>query len=209
MSLSLDNIVMGVDLDDVLYQTSKMIIEMGTDYLKKNQIKHKLNTTGYLVEDVFGVNSLIARDIEKICEWQSPKYISKEAVYSIKRMQNKYNAKLIVITARDQKGAGDLLYTLFREESFQVDVVRTSITNKAETAIIEGCDVMLDDYTNNIKSFSDFIHCRPILVSPEHVLHNKPFASTYKHVLYNWNNLEEVLIKAIGDRYEPDDYRYN
>ena len=202
--MSLDNLITGVDIDDVLYKTSIMLKEMGTAYLIKNKISFVYNPNGYIFEDLFSISPNIIKDItnnlESACDWASIKYIDAQAVIALQNIQKKYNAKLYIITARNEKLTYDLLRILYNQYNFQVQNVFTSVSNKAAIANNNNCDIMLDDYTKNIMEFEDSIHCKPILVSTDYIKHNKDFAKTFNNVLDDWNNLEKIIDSTLGGK---------
>lgn len=195
--IDIKNITIGVDLDDVLYQTSRMLREMGIAYLKENNIPFKYNPKGYTLEEKFTVSTGIARAVDNACDWANEKYVDLEAVIALQTMQKEYGAKFIIITARNEKFTYRLLQTLYNMAHFQVQGVFCFSTNKCMIANNNQCDVMLDDCVENVISFDDSLRCRPILISPSYITHNKTFANTYKNVLWDWKNLEDTIKQAL------------
>lgn len=186
----------GIDIDDVIFRTSDMIIDKAPSLLRKLGHDGKLNRECYALKDVFGLNESDTKTVEKQLEWCNPNYINWDAINAMYDLKQTYSdVDFHIVTWRPNADA----YPVITEIQNRYPDLFSEIhcldpgTNKATFCDENGISVMFDDYEENILDFqrSD-AHCKAILISPDNVPHNKRFAETYMPKLTNWNDLCEI-----------------
>lgn len=186
----------GVDIDDVLYKTNVMIAEQSPKIMQALSITEEPDFSKYDFREMFHVNRDINKEIAPFLLYNSSAYVNSVAVRAIKTHKRIHPEDEIIIVTKRNKVDTDIirkyLSTLYYYEVDGAYSVPSGIS-KAEFCEQKGIDVLFDDYEKNIRSFYEGCSCVPILVSTEHVLHNKKFAETYPRVLRDWNDFEEIL----------------
>lgn len=186
----------GVDIDDVLYKTSIMIVEQSPKIMQKLGITQEPDFSKYSFKEMFHVDHDIDEEVTPFLLYNSSAYLNPVAIRAIKTHKHLHpEDEIVIVTKRSQKDATiirDYIVNLFYYELDGIYSVPDEVS-KAGFCERNGIDILFDDYEKNIQEFPKGSQCIPILVSTEHVLHNKEFAENYPRVLWDWNDFEEVL----------------
>lgn len=190
--------IVGIDVDDVLYQTSQMIRQLAPNILYKMGIAYTVNEKAYLFKDVYGLTDEQCAAVGAKLEWFSVKYIDIAAVHALKRLKHAQpDIDLQIVTWRSKHNT--LPITQLLKQYFYLDIPVIHClkdgTNKAAFCDNNGISLMLDDYENVIRDFMPTNKCKGVLVATsEHVLHNKTFANEYHTVLTDWDDLNNLCL---------------
>lgn len=192
--------IVGIDVDDVLYQTSRMIRQLTPNILDKMGITYAVNETAYLFKDVYGLTDEQCAAVGCKLEWFSVKYIDITAVHALKRLkQVQPDIDLQIVTWRPEQDT--LPITQLLKQYFYLDIpvihCLADGTSKATFCDDNGISLMLDDYESVIRDFTPANKCKGVLVATsEHVLHNKTFADEYHTVLTDWDDLNNLCLSV-------------
>lgn len=186
----------GVDIDDVIYKTSTMIVEQSPRIMRELGITETPDFSKYEFDEMFHVNYNIDDKVMPLLLFNSSAYLNQVAIRALKTHKRTHpEDKIVIVTKRDKHDTDiicDYLSKLFYFEIDEAYSVPDGVS-KAEFCEQKNIDVLFDDYERNIRTFSKDSSCVPILVSTEHILHNKKFAESYSRVLQDWNDFEEIL----------------
>lgn len=192
--------IVGIDIDDVLYNTSYMIKHLTPKLLDDMGVKYTVNENAYLFRDMYGLTDEQCRAIENKLEWTSLEYINSNAILALKRVkQAQPDIDFHIVTWRAENETIPIIQLIKQYYYLDITAIHClpSGTNKAAFCDNNGISIMLDDYEQVIRSFTSDTKCRGVLVAAsEHVRHNKAFADAYHTVLTDWDELINLCLEA-------------
>lgn len=187
--------LIGIDIDDVLYQTSIMIRQHAPKALRALGLPDTMDESLYHLRDRCNVNNDQYKELESRLKWISLEYISAPAVRALKLLKRTNpEVEYCIVTWRPEEDTIPILQLI--RQYFYLDIKRwyclPEETSKADFCEEHGIRLMLDDNTDVIRGFETKSTNHGILVSTEHVLHNKEYAGKYDLVLNHWNELHSL-----------------
>ena len=190
--------LIGIDIDDVLYRTSLMVKDEAPAILRSMGLPDKPDESVYHFRDRFKLTDEQYNEFEKKLPWLSLEYVSPAAVRAFKLLKRTNpEVEYCVVTWRPEQDALPILQLL--REYFYLDIDKCyclpETESKAEFCEKHGVGIMFDDCEHVIRSFNADMNSRPVLVSTCHVAHNKTFAKTYDTVLTEWDELHSIYEK--------------
>lgn len=186
----------GVDIDDVIYKTGVMIKEQSPRIMQKLGVTQEPDFSKYSFKEMFHMDREIDEDVAPFLLYNSSAYLNPVAIRAIKTHKHLHpEDEIIIVTKRSEESTNIIRSYLTNLYYYDVDGAYSVPhgVSKASFCTQKGIDVLFDDYEKNVQEFPKGGTCTPILVSTEHVLHNKKFAENYPRVLWDWNDFEEVL----------------
>lgn len=193
--------LVGIDVDDVLYQTSKMIKKLVPPLLTDMHIPHTVNPDAYWIENMYGLTAEQFAQIDPKLDWKSVAYIDSSAVQALKKLKHtRPDADFCIVTWRKKEGTLPIVRLIQQYYYLDIPVVHCipDYASKAEFCDNNGIGMMLDDHAEVIKSFTPETKCRGILVATnDYVTHNKAFADSYHTVLRDWDDLHNLYTSIV------------
>lgn len=198
--------LIGIDIDDVLYETSKMIHEQLPAILQQEGLHVNINKEGYYLDDICGIYDMsIINRLNAKLDWCSPEYINESAIAALKALPEKNdNIEYCIVTWREESSAAEISkiisekYGLHLNKRFCLPLGQS----KARCCSENNIDILLDDSAIVIASFTHTnANCEAILVSPDFVWHNKKYANEYERVdlvLRKWSDLAAIYERING-----------
>lgn len=188
----------GIDIDGVLTDELKFIVDYGTKYFENNNIKYKLHDDIYDSEKTFEVTKEQWKEFwrEHIFDYSKNVPIRPLAAEVINKLKNENN-RIVIITAR--------YYTTYENENKELmqnivkdwlnknnvlydDIIFTE--NKVDTCKQLKIDVMIEDKPENILAIS-----REIPVICYDHPYNESLSSNNIIRCYNWNGIYENILE--------------
>ena len=193
--------LIGVDIDDVCYRTSEMILELGSAFLEEHNYMHTINKEEYNVAKIFDVgDGLVGRMFEHVFDFYDKNRLCKEALEALTRVKAANpNLEFAFVTARkDHDGEEHSRIRSLFEDTVLADVdIYLGVKNKARFCESLGMLAMIDDYAENIMQFKRS-WVTPILVATPNIHHNKRFLAQYRgNKLTSWEELDHILQSLI------------
>lgn len=195
--------LIGIDIDDVLYNTSLMIRQELPPLLRKMNLPDAIDENQYnLVNKVRAPKDEIDKLNHKL-NWISLAYICAPAVRALKTLkQTNSEVEYCIVTWRSEPNTLPILQ--FLRDYFYLDINRWHClpcgTSKADFCENNDIAIMLDDYNEVIQDFRNHRSAYGVLVSTNHVLHNKQFAAEHDWVLYDWSQLHSLYGQICAER---------
>lgn len=194
----------GVDIDDVLYMTSKMIRIEGT-IIARNlwgiRVYPDSKYTG--LREILGLNVYQCRAVAKRLPCTSVSYFNLDVIDALKNFKTRYqDVKYYIISRRSKSSIKQVRHILSSEFGLEIDGgwACEGFQNKSSICNAKKIDIMLDDESGNIEDIAkNCPRCIPICCSDDSVLHNKQFIRTYSgYYLTDWANFEALVGKISG-----------
>lgn len=193
----MNKLKIGLDIDDVLCESSRICEEYGIKYLADNNIPFQYNEALYDYMERFSISKVVHDEMLSYLDRYFLGEVSQDAVKSLHELAHVYPVEYVIITARLEHEALPIIKILAEEHNLRIDEAYFDVHNKAELCEEIEVDVLLDDSSRNILQFHPEQHCKGILVSLPYVKHNKPLSRFYKYVLHDWTCLTDVLSMAV------------
>ena len=194
--------LVGIDIDDVLYQTSKMIKKLVPPLLTDMHISNDTNPDAYWIEDMYGLTAEQFAQIEPKLDWTSVAYIDSSAVQALKKLKHtRPDAELCIVTWRKKEDTLPVIQLIKQYYYLDIPIIHCipDYSSKAEFCDNNSIGIMLDDHADVISCFTPETKCRGVLVATsEYVTHNKAFTDRYHTVLRDWDDLYN-LYASIAD----------
>lgn len=193
----------GLDIDDVLYSTSSMIRRLSPEVLREANIPDQLREYEYEIAKRCNMDENQWTSISNKFRWYSIEYINRDAIKQLKALKHLHpNIEYSIVTWRSLNDAAPIIRLLQQYFNFPIKqcYCLSADKSKAELCRDKNIKIMLDDCCDVINSFKDTPKNVAILVSPDDVLHNKPYLHEQEYILKNWSELPN-LIETITRQY--------
>lgn len=195
--------LIGLDIDDVLYQTSTMIRKLAPTVFEKANVNFSIDENCYPLHQRCGVSEKTWQEQDKNFEWLSYDFFNEIAICELKRLQRiNPDIKYCIVTWREEKYALPVAQIL--REYFYMDISGIHSlpigTNKAEFCENNKIDVLFDDLPTTVSSFTDKMNSRGVLVATSDILHNNSAVADSKYVLTDWSNLSDTIQNILRER---------
>lgn len=192
--------IVAVDIDDVLYNTSILIMERIPTYLRSIGIEPKIRKVSYNIAEMFGITKEQVKSVwGKAVPLNDKEYLNYDAIAALKQLQEKYGVKYHIVSARymddSLKKTKEKTAALLEDTGLNIEEIHIGVRNKAKFCEEKGYVTLLDDYVRNIEQFKGRV-IKPILVSTPNVFHNKDVVGDYFYTLTNWSELDSVYRKV-------------
>lgn len=183
----------GIDIDDTLNNLHDILIKKGTEFNKKENIKHKIKTNEWGWDKAFGWNDLNARKFldENIENAYLNAGIKENAAEVINKLHTEGN-KIIIITSRSGehcKNAYEVSEKWLKEKNVKFDKLIIGSADKAKTCKENKIDIFIDDHVEFCKGVS--------ATKTKVFMFDSPYnqnETEYKRV-YNWNEIYKEIKK--------------
>lgn len=179
--------VIGIDIDDTITNSSELIIEYAKKYFKTNErdtINNILNVPKIEGEVLTFYSKYLSEMVERYT-------VKDNAVEVIKRLREK-GYKIVIITARGHTVIQDNLELIttnyFKKHGIEVDEIIFKTKNKKEICIEKNIKIMVDDSISVLESLKD-TKTTPVLFNS---VFNEDISTDIKRV-DNWLELEKYI----------------
>lgn len=179
--------VIGIDIDDTITNSSELIIEYAKKHFKSDDID--------IINNILNVSKIDGELLQFYSKYLSEmieRYTVKDnAAKVIKRLREK-GYKVVIITARGHTVTQDNLELMttnyFNKHGIEVDEIIFRTKNKKEICIEKNIKIMVDDSINVLESLND-TNITPVLFNS---IFNKDINTDIKRV-DNWLELEKYI----------------
>lgn len=195
----------GIDIDGVLQNIYKFMIEEGTKYCKENNKGSLINPKAYMTYDMFGWDDETDTDfwVKNIFLYAENGEVISKASENIKKLkQDGHN--LCIITARwfsareENKlfpgNVGEKMRNAVKEWLAKNDIIYDNIIfsgeDKSKYIIENNIDVMIEDSPNNLKQLSKIT--KMICVDWPY---NRDVENDNIYRCYDWDEIYETIYK--------------
>lgn len=190
--------IIGIDIDDVLYKTSEMMYVEGKKLLKTLGYTHDPDLSHYSLADAFKISGKDLSFVEKNLPWSSFQYLNLSAVLAIKKfVRQSDGAQVYIVTKRSAPDANPVCTYLADYLNLKIDKMICVPLNEKKSEYCDRyhIDVLLDDCSENILDiYENAEHCKGILVATPDVQHNIALAASYPNVLRDWATFRDAII---------------
>lgn len=187
--------LIGIDIDDVLYRTSLMIRKMAPAALRSMDLPDTLYEDRYHLQDRADISPNQYKELESKLHWITSEFLNSTAIRELKKLkQTNPEIEYCIVTWRPEKDTDPILQLLHTYYYFDIErkYCLPEGVSKAEFCEKNDIDILLDDCADVMREFNDTMNCCGILVSTEEILHNKAFAVTYNCVLEDWEYFHQM-----------------
>ena len=187
----------GIDIDGVLTESVRFIIDYGTKFCIENNLTYKIKQDKYDASKVLGISKeneikFWNNYLKKYILESSPRYLSKEVIDKLKES----GCEIYIVTARNEWGLPKKDYgemknfteQWFKENKIYYDKIIFTEGSKLPYCIGNYIDIMIEDEPKHIKEISKKI---PV------ICYNNTYNETTsgKNIIraYSWYDIYKII----------------
>lgn len=195
--------IIGLDIDDVLYNTSLMVRKIAPNLLRDMGLNDTLDETKYRISEKCHLTEEQFASISNKFEWAAHAYVNINAAHMLKKLkQTNPDVDYCIVTWRTKENALPVIQLL--RDYFYLDIKQHYFlpdgTNKATFCDENGISILLDDYETVIRTFTPDVKAKGVLVSTKYVEHNRAFARECELVLRDWEDLYDIITAIVKEK---------